>query len=61
MIDLALIHDARQATTGANVHVMAGLIAMYRSLAEIPGHEAEAKQFEDALRQEIAKVQRTKR
>ena len=31
--DVALIHEARSLTTGANVHQMRGVIAMYETAA----------------------------
>ena len=34
--DVALIHEARSLTTGANVHEMRGLLAMYETAANEP-------------------------
>jgi hypothetical protein len=56
MIDVALLHDARQAVTGANVHRINGLIGIYRTLTSTPGCQDAIRKCEEALREEIAKA-----
>ena len=52
-INAALMHEARELTTGANVHKIRGAVAMYRAAADDPS-EASQKAASDMERELLA-------
>ena len=40
-VNAALMHEARELTTGANVHKIRGAVAMYRAAADDPTPQAQ--------------------
>jgi hypothetical protein len=52
-VNASLMHEARELTTGANVHKIRGAVAMYRAAADDPS-EAGQKAASDMERELLA-------
>ena len=58
MENVALVHEARRLTTGANVHELTGALAMYRTAAAAadPASQEAARRMECDLAAEVKRL-----